>query len=165
MSDLLKKIDSDLKKSLLEKDKVSLSTLRMLRAALVNKEKQKRLNLSKKNLSPKEIEEKSKLSEEEVIEVISSEIKKRKESISAYEKGKRDDLVREEKRELEILKKYLPEQLSPQEIEKIAEKVIKDLKAEGIKDMGKVMKELLKRTRGRAEGKLVAEIVRELLTK
>jgi len=165
MSDLLKRIDSDLKKALLERDEVSLSTLRMLRAALVNKEKQKRLNLSKKNLSPEDIEEKSKLSEEEVIEVISSEIKKRKESISAYEKGNRKDLVREEKRELEILKKYLPEQLSLKEIEKMAKEVIKDLKAKDIKDMGKVMKELMPRLKGRADGKLVSEIVKSLLTK
>lgn len=163
---LREKIEADFKKSLLEKDEITLSALRMLKAALIDKEKQKRFQiLSKEKISEEEIEKRAKLSDEEIIQVVSSQIKKRKESIEAYEKGGREDLAEREKREIEILKKYLPEPLSREEIEERAKETIKELGAKDIKDMGRVMKELSAKLKGRAEGKVMAEIVKDLLSK
>ena len=163
---LEEKIEADLKKALLDRNELILSTLRMLRADLVNKKKQKRFQvLSKEQISEKEIDEKTNLSDEEIIQIISSQIKKRKESIEAYEKGGRKDLAERERKEMEILKRYLPRQLSENEIEKMAKETIERLGASSIKDMGKVMKELSEKMKGRADGKLVAEIVKRLLNK
>ena len=89
--------------------------------------------------------------------------KKREESIEAYRKAERDDLVQSESEELEILKSYLPEEMSPDEIRAVALKTIEDLKANNPSDLGKVMRELMVRLKGRVDGKLVNKIVRELL--
>jgi len=113
--------------------------------------------------SEKELIEKSQLEDEEVIEVISSEIKKVKESILEFEKGGRKDLVEKEKKELEIFKRYLPKQLSEEEIKKIAREVIQKVEAKEIKDFGKVMAELMPRVKGRVEGDEVSKIVKSLL--
>ncbi|GAH84058.1 unnamed protein product, partial [marine sediment metagenome] len=95
---------------------------------------------------------KSELTDEEVIEVISSEVKKRKEAILEFEKGERKDLVEKEKKETEVLKKYLPEQLSEQEIKKLVKVAIETVEAQNLKDMGKVMAELIPQVKGKAEG-------------
>ena len=104
---LNEKIEKDFQKTLKERKAIKISTLRMLKAAIFNKEKEKRYKLSKTKpeLSGEELEEESQLNDEEVIEVISSEVKKRKESILEFEKGKREDLVEKEKKELDILQK------------------------------------------------------------
>lgn len=163
---LKQKIQEDLKTALKEKREIETLTLRMLNAAILNKEKEKRYKLAKAQpeLKEEELQEKSQLTDEEVIEVISSEVKKRKEAILEFEKGKREDLVKKEKTELEILKKYLPEQLSEEEIKKLAKETIEKVGAKEIKEMGKVMAELMPQVRGRAEGALVGKIVKELLT-
>ncbi len=170
------KIEEDFKKALKEKKEIEVSTLRMLQAAIFNKEKEKRYRLSKekpglnleelKKESPlaKELEKESVLTDEEVLEVISSEIKKRKEAILEFEKGKREDLVKKEKAEMEILQRYLPEQLSEEEIKKLAREIIEKLGAKDIKDMGKVMAQLMPKLKGRADGSLVNKIVKDLLT-
>ncbi len=103
------------------------------------------------------------LSDEEIIAIIAKEAKQREESIEAYEKGGRQDLVAEERAELEVLRSYLPRQLTREEIEARAREVIAQVGARSPKDMGKVMKVLMAEMRGRADGRVVNQIVRELL--
>ena len=107
----------------------------------------------------------SELTEEQVIETISSEIKKRKDAIVLYEKGNRQELAEREKKEIEVLKKYLPEQLSPEELTKLAAESVAKVGATGIKDMGKVMADLNQKIKGKADGGEVSKIVKELLSK
>lgn len=141
------KIENDLKAALKKKKEVEVSTLRMLLAAIKNFE----------------IQRQSELSDEEVVTVVQKQIKQRKESIEAFQKGKRDDLVAKEREELEILSKYLPQQLTNDELEKIVKETVEELKA-GQKDFGMVMGKVMEKIRGKAEGSLVAEIVRKNLT-
>ncbi len=173
---LKEKIQEDFKRALKEKKELEVLTLRMLKAAIFNKEKEKRYRLSRekpgiiieelKKESPlaKELERESALSDEEVIEVIFSEIKKRKEAILEFEKGQREDLIKKERAEIEILQKYLPQPLSEKEIKKLAKETIEMLGAKEIKDTGRVMAELMKKIKGKADGALVVKIVRELLS-
>jgi len=160
------KIEENFKKALKEKKEIELSTLKMLKAAIFNKEKEKRYKLSqtKPELKEKELEKESVLIDEEILSVIASEIKKRKEALFLFEKGKREDLVKKEKTEIEILEKYLPEQLPEDEIRKLAKEAIEETGAREIKDMGKIMAELMPKIKGKAEGSLVSKIVKELLT-
>ncbi|GAI49704.1 unnamed protein product, partial [marine sediment metagenome] len=134
---LKEKIQKDLEEALKKKDEIIVSVLRMLLAAILNKEKEKRYKLSKNEpeLTEEELEKESQLTDEEVIEVISSEIKKRKESILEFEKGERQDLVEKEKKEIDVLKKYLPEQLSEQELKKLVKVAIETVEAKEPKDM------------------------------
>lgn len=172
------KIQEDLKTALKEKKELELSVLRLLNAAIINKEKEKRYkktrptfpseNLGgqgkeKPEMSEEELEKESRLVDEEVIDVISSEVKKRKEAILGFEKGKRPELVKKEKKEIEILQMYLPEQLSEEEIKKLARQAIEKVGAKEIKDMGKVMSELTPKVKGRADGSLASKMVKELL--
>lgn len=163
---LKEKISENLKKALKEKRELELSALRMLQASILNKEKEKRTKLAKEKeeIKEKELVKESQLTDEEVIGIVSSEIKKRKEAILEFEKGKREDLVTKEKKETEILEKYLPEQLSKEEIEKLAKGIIAKTGASSPKDMGKVMGELMSQVKGRAEGGTVSRIVKELLS-
>jgi hypothetical protein len=163
---LKQKIQEDFKKFLKEKKEIEVSTLRMLNSAIFNKEKEKRYKLSqeKPDLKEKELEKESQLTDEEIVQVVFSEIKKRKESILLFEKGKREDLAKKEKKEMEVLKKYLPEQLSEEEIKKMAKEIITKIGAKEPKDMGKVMGQLMPKLKGKAEGGLVSKIVKELLT-
>ena len=160
------KIEEDFKNFLKEKKETEVSTLRMLKAAIFNKEKEKRYKLSqeKPELNEEELEKESKLSDEEVMGVISSEIKKRNEALLLFEKGKREDLIKKEKSEMKILQNYLPEQLSEEEIKKLAKEVMKKVGVKDIKDMGKVMSELIPKVKGKADGGLVSKIVKELLS-
>jgi uncharacterized protein YqeY len=161
---LKEKIEEDLKRAMKERKEREVSVLRLLKDAIFKKEKEKRYKIFGK-VKEEKLEKESQLSDEEIIEVIFSEIKKRKEAIFEFEKGKREDLVKKEKEEIEILKKYLPEQLSEKEIEKLAKEIIEKVGAKDVKDMGKVMKELMPKVKGRADGALVPKIVRELLSK
>ena len=160
---LKQKIQTDLKDALFKKDALLASVLRMTLAALHNKEIEKKTKLRKAGKTAEEVEKEGELSDEEIIETIFSEIKKRKESILEFEKGKREDLVNKEKKELEFLKTYVPEQLSEEEIKKIAKEAIEKIGAKEIKDMGKVLAELMPRVKEKAEGGLVSKTVKELL--
>jgi len=160
---LREQINQDIKKAMQKKNELLLLVLRGLNAAFHNKEIEKRTKLSKTEKDIKKLEELSKLTEEEVLEVISSEAKKRKESIIEFEKGGRQDLVEKEKKELEILMKYLPEQMSEEQIKEKAEKAIAEAGAVGPKDTGKVMALLMPRIKGKAEGGIVSKVVGELL--
>ena len=142
------KIVQDMKISMKSGDRLVVDTLRMVRAAI-------------KNCS---IEKGRELSNEEVIDVLSNEVKKRKDSIDLYQKGNREDLVVKEKREIEIISSYLPEPMSSEELEKIVEDTISETGAQSLKDMGKVMGVVMGRVRGRAEGRTVQEVVKRMLS-
>lgn len=163
---LKEKIREDLKKAIKSKTEKESSVLRMILAAILNKEKENRHKLSKEKpeLGPEELEKESQLSGQEVVEVISSEAKKSKEAIVEFEKGGREDLVEKEKGEIEILRKYLPEQLPEEEVRKLAKEVIEKLGVKELQDVGKVMKELMPQLKGKADGNLVSSVVKELLT-
>jgi uncharacterized protein YqeY len=144
------KIQEDLKQAMLSKSEEKLSTIRMLKSALQYHEIQK----GGAGYTA---------TDEDVIEVVGREIKKRKESIELYEKGGRQELADKEKRELEVLQGYLPEQMSEEEVRKLVEETIQSLGASTMQDMGKVMGALSAKTKGKADGSLVSSIVREQL--
>lgn len=148
---LQQKIQQDLKEAAKNKDALVVSVLRMLSAALVNKEIEKR----PKGGGP--------LNDDEILAVLSSEIKKRKDAMGHYEKGKREDLFEKEKKELDILMNYMPKQMDRDEIKKEAESVIREIGARSPQDQGRVMGSLMPRLKGKAEGKIVGEIVGEIL--
>jgi hypothetical protein len=149
---LKEKIVSDMKEALKkasqdQTEKVKLATLRLLLSEIKNEE----------------IKQQKELAEEEIYTIIQRQIKKREEAIEQYTKGERSDLVAKEEREAIILKQYLPEQLSDEEIEKRAKVVIEQVGAHSAKDMGKVMGILMPQIKGRADGRRVSRIVSELL--
>ncbi len=140
-------IDADTKDALKAGAKDKLSTLRMLNAALKNKQ----------------IDKRRPLTEEEVIETVRSLIKQRRDSIEQFEKGGRKDLVDKETAEVAVLEVYLPKQLSREELESMVRDAVAKTGAAGAKDMGKVMKALIPIVGGRADGKLVSELVKHVL--
>ena len=162
---LKEKILQNLNVAVKEKKDVETLVLRQLLASILNKEKEKRFKVSKEKsgLSEKDLEKESQLTDEETLDVVSYEVKKRRESIVEFEKGGRKDLVDKEKKELDILKAYLPEQLSEEEIKRLVKEAIEKVGAKEQKDMGKVMAELSPKTKGRADGGLVSKIVKESL--
>src|SRR3989344_7791215 len=130
------KIRNNLKEAMLSKQQELVSVLRMLWAAIVNREKEKRAKIAKQNtgLTPQELDKESELTDEETMDVLVLEAKKRKESIVEFEKGQRQDLAEKEKRELEILQKYLPEQLSEEEVKNLVKEAIEKVGAKELKD-------------------------------
>ncbi len=164
---LREKIEADFKEAMKEKDEAKLAILKMLKAALANRQSEKRYQASKEqaDLDERELEKESLLTEEEVIKEIMAMVKKGKQAIADFEKGGREDLVKKEKAEIDILQGYLPPQLSDEEIRKMAEESVRQSGAEGIKDMGKVMAHLMPQIKGKAEGSRVSQILKELLSK
>jgi uncharacterized protein len=156
----LEKIQKKLEKALKEKDEVSSSVFRMLISEIRDKEKKKRYNLFKEGFSEKEIDLQGSLSEEEINNIFISEAKKRKESIREFEKGARLDLVEKEKKELDILKEYLPEDISIDELKKIISEVINESKE---KEIGKIMPKVMAIVKGRINGSEVSSLVRKFL--
>jgi len=145
---LVKKIRTDLEQSLRRRDTRRCSVLRMVLASMRNAE----------------IAQQKDLDDSGILVVIDKEAKMRRESIEAFEKGNRPDLVANEKAELAILLEYLPEQMSREEIIAAARKVISELGATTPKDKGKVMSQLMPQLRGRAQGQEVSDVVSELLS-
>ncbi|HWI63475.1 MAG TPA: GatB/YqeY domain-containing protein [Symbiobacteriaceae bacterium] len=127
--------------------KVRLDTIRFLKAALKNVE----------------IDKKAALTDEDILGVITKQVKQLKDSIDEFEKAGRNDLSEKAKAEVEVLSGYLPQQMSEAEVRDLARQIVADVGAQGPKDMGKVMGPLVARTKGRADGKLVQQIVKELL--
>lgn len=144
------KIQENLADAMRSKDEEKLSTIRMLKSAIQYHEIQK----GGAGYTA---------TDDDVIEVVGREIKKRRESIELYEKGQRQELADKEKRELEILQGYLPEQMSEDEIKKLVTEAIAQTNATTIADMGKVMGALMPKTKGKADGQLISSIVREKL--
>lgn len=147
---LSERIDQDLKAALKAKEAERISTLRMLKAALVN------AALAKN---------KAALEDGEVLEVVGKLVKQHAESVAAFEKGGRRDLAEKEKREAGFLKGYLPEPLSEEELKALIQATLRELKVSGPQALGQVMKALSPKVQGRAEGKRVNELVRQLLSK
>lgn len=157
------KIKEDIKKAMQEKDELKLSVLRMVSSAVFNKEKDNRAKLSKAGEEESKLDEMSKLTEEEVIEVVSSEVKKRKDSIEQYKKGGRSDLAENEKKELEILMEYMPEQMGEDEIRKIVKEKIEELGISGPQETGKLMGAVMPQLKGKTDGNIVGKIVQKEL--
>jgi len=147
---LEEKILSDYKEAMKARDAFRSSVLSFLRADVIN------VQVSKK---------KNALDDSEVIAVIKKQIKQRQDSIEQFTKGERLEMAQKEKKELELLKTYLPPELSADEIKKIIEESVLSTTASGIKDMGKVMKEVNIKIAGQADGKLVSDLVKERLLK
>ena len=147
---LEEKILEDFKKAMKDKDVVRVATLSFLRSELKNVIIDKR---------------QEKLDDPDVIAVIRKQIKQRQDSIEQFEAGKRLDLVEKETKELEILKSYLPNALSEEKIKEIIDEIITSSALKGPQDMGKVMKELLPKLAGKADNKLVSELVKARLLK
>ncbi len=158
-------IKTDLIASQKAKDEVSVASLRMLKSAIMSKEIEKREKLFsvEVNTTPEELDIKSKLTDEEIIEVVSSEVKKRRDSIASFESGGRGDLAEREKQEVEVLKKYMPAELTEEEVRGIVREVVLKTGATTIKEIGLVMKEVVPQTKGRADGNMVGRVVREEL--
>jgi uncharacterized protein YqeY len=151
---LLMKIKADTLEAMKARDEARLGTLRLLSAALHNREIEKRTK-----------GEDGELAENDILDVIRREVKKRREAIELYEKGKRRDLVDKESGELKILEAYLPPALSPEEIKKIVDAVVAETKPSGPKDFGRVMGVAMQKVAGRAPAGDVANAVREALGK
>jgi uncharacterized protein YqeY len=140
-------IFNDMKKALKENEKLKLSTLRLIRAAIKNAEISKR----------------DKLTEDEVIGIVNNNLKKLEESLDMFTKGQRPELAEKAKKEIEIVKKYLPEQLSEEEVKKIVKETIIKFGFKSLQDIGPAMKEIIPQLKGKADGKIVNKMVRDLL--
>ena len=135
----------DLKTAMKNQDKEKLAVIRMVKGAI----------------QMSELNKKHELNDEEVIDVITKEIKSRKDSINEFKKGGREDLITKTQAEIDILSTYLPKQLTIEELNKIIDEVFEVVKPESTKDMGKVMKELTPKVKGKADMGLVSKIVKE----
>ena len=140
-------LNESMKTAMKARDDLRLSAVRMVRSMVKNRE----------------IDQKKELNDQDVIEVISTLVKQRRESIRMYREGNRPDLVEKEEAELEILLGFLPAQLSTAEIEELVDKIISETGAQGAKDMGRVMKALTPLTAGKADGKSVSDTVKQKL--
>jgi uncharacterized protein YqeY len=145
---LEEKIMADYKEAMKARDQLRTQTLSFLRSEL------KYSGIDKK---------KDKLDDPDVIAVIKKLIKQRQDSIQQFEKGNRQDLADKEKKELEILRAYLPPELSESEVSKIVDECIAALGSVTMKDMGRIIKEVMHKTKGQADGKMVSDIVRKKL--
>ncbi len=144
---LLDTINNDMKNYMKEKDSFSLGVVRMVKGAI----------------QLESINKKKELTDEEIISVISKQIKMRKDSIVEFEKGNRQDLVEQNKKEIEILNKYMPEQLSMEEINKIIDEAFLLIKPTSSKEQGLIMKEITPKIKGRADMSLVSGIIKDRL--
>jgi uncharacterized protein YqeY len=147
------RITDQLKAAMKAGDKVHLGVLRMVRSRIQEKEVERRAKEGRDY----------KLTEEEVVQVIAAYAKQRRDSISSYREGGREDLAAREEAELALLQEYLPRQLSPEEISDIVQEAIAECNASSPKEMGAVMQKVMPRVKGAADGKVVNRIVRELL--
>ncbi len=146
---LLSQLEADLKQALLTKDKDTANLLRLIKAALKNE----MIALKKQELS-----------DEEVIKVLKREAKKRQDSIKQFTQGGRQDLADQEKKELAILEKYLPQQLPPEEIKKVIQEVINGMGEVSPSQFGAVMGAVMKKIGSQADGNVVSQLVKEALS-
>lgn len=144
---LKEKLLEDLKNCMKDKNVVRKNVIQMVRAAILQVEKDKQITLE----------------DEQIIDIIAKESKKRKDSLADYEKSGREDLINEIKEEIEILAEYLPKQLSIEEVETIVKEVINEVGATSMKDMGKVMKAAKEKIGAASDGKTINEVVKKLL--
>ena len=146
--DINAKLNAEMVVAAKAKDKVRLSTIRMLKTALHNKE----IDLMRP------------LNESETLQILSAIVKQRKDSIEQFVKGGRTDLVEKEEAELKVVQEFMPAQMSDDEVENVIKKAIVEVGAVSVKDMGKVMKIIMPQLTGKADGKMVGEKVKALLS-
>ena len=144
---MVEKLKKDMIEAMKAKDKDRLTTIRMIKG----------------DLDKEHIDKKREINDDLLIEVVNRGIKQRKDSIAEFEKGGRSDLVEKTQKEIYILQSYLPEQLSEEEVVKIIDEIFDVLKPEGARDMGKIMKEVQPKLKGRADMKQVSEIIKSKL--
>lgn len=142
------KLADDLKSAMKEKNTVRKNVVQMVRAGVLQIEKDKKITLD----------------DDGVLEVIAKQLKQRRDSLPDYEKSGREDLISELKSEMDVLMEYLPEQLTREELEEIVKKAVESTGASSMKDMGKIMSAVMPQTKGRADGKVINEIVKGLLS-
>ena len=145
---IIEKVGSDFQKALKEKDEIKLSTLRLLKAAITKKEKEN-------GKTP---------TDDEVIKIIAKEISSRKEAAEIYKGAGKTEMAEKENQEAEILKVYMPEEISDDQLNALIDKAIVEVGAAGMQDMGKVMGRVMPQTAGRADGSKVSGIVRNKLS-
>jgi hypothetical protein len=145
---LEEKLVDEMKQAMKSNDKLRLSTIRMIRSAIKNKE----------------IEQRKKLDDEGIFRVIQGMVRKSEESIEQFKAGGRMDLVEKEQKEVETMKSFLPQPLSREEILRIIDQSIEETQASSLKDLGKVMKSVMPRLEGKADGKLINQLVKEKLS-
>ncbi|GAB4240615.1 MAG: GatB/YqeY domain-containing protein [Acidobacteriota bacterium] len=150
---LKQRIEADLKEAMRAKDSLRVSTLRMVRARILEQEVALREQRGRDY----------QLDDTEVLEVLSTYAKQRRQSIESYRQGGREDLAKREEEELAIVESYLPQPLSEDEIEELVWHAIAETGARGLGDLGRVMKAVMPEVKGRAEGKVVNEIARRCL--
>ena len=146
---LEERLVEEMKQALKTSDKARLSAIRMIRSSLKNKE----------------IELRKKLEDEEIIKVIQAMVRKGEESVEQFQTGGRTDLVEKEKKEIEVLKSFLPQPLSEEEISKIIDQSIQETQASSLKDIGNVMKSVMPKIGGKADGKRINQLVKEKLSR
>ena len=144
---LKEELMQDLKDAMKEKNTIKKDTVQMVRAAILQIEKDKAIEVD----------------DNKIIEIIAKEVKGKKDALVEFKKGERDDLIEQTNKEIEILEKYLPKQLTKEEITEIVKDVITTLGATSIKDMGPVMKEAKAKMGASADGRVISEVVKELL--
>lgn len=144
---LKEKLLEDLKLAMKEKDEIKKNTVQMVRAAILQIEKDKAIEVT----------------DEQIIDIIAKEVKKRKDAALDFEKSGREDLIEKNKQEIDILATYLPKQLTKEEIELIVKDIIAELNDTSIKDMGKVMKLAKEKIGASSDGKTINEVVKSLL--
>ena len=144
---MVEKLKQDMIDAMKAKDKDRLTTIRMIKG----------------DLDKEHIDKKCEINDELLIEVVNRGIKQRKDSISEFEKGGRDDLIAKTQAEIDILQSYLPEQLSEEEVESVIDEAFSVIHPEGACDMGKVMKEVQPKLKGRADMKHVSELIKAKL--
>lgn len=145
---LKEKLLEDLKNSMKEKNNLRKNVIQMVRAAILQVEKDKQIEVT----------------DDQIIDIIAKEAKKRKDSIPDYEKSGRADLLSQIKDEISILEEYLPEQLSPEEVEEKVKAIIESLGASTMKDMGMIMKKAKEELGASADGKTINEVAKKLLS-
>ena len=144
---MVEKLEKDMIEAMKAKEKERLTVIRMVKASL----------------KQEQIDHKKEINDDLLIDVVNKQIKMRKDSISEFEKGGRQDLIDKTQFEIDVLMEYLPEQLSEEEVIKIIDKIFEELKPTGQKDMGKVMKEATQQLKGKADMKEVSNIIKEKL--
>ena len=145
---LKERLADDLKSAMKNKDTIRKNVVQFVRAGVLQFEKDNKVTLDDNG----------------VLEVIAKQLKQRKDSLPDYEKSGRDDLIAELKAEMDVLMEYLPKQLTPEELEAIIKESFASLNASSMKDMGKVMTDVKAKTVGRADGRMINEIAKKLLS-
>ena len=144
---MVEKLDKDMIEAMKNKEKDRLTVIRMVKAAL----------------KQEQIDHKKEINDDLLIDVVTKQIKMRKDSITEFEKGNRKDLIEKTEEEIKVLENYLPEQLSMEEVIKIIDEIMDEVKPESSKDMGKVMKEAQAKLKGKTDMKEVSSIIKERL--